>query len=784
MRLHWLVAALPICAFLMVGNGHAEDLKLRSGEHPEFSRLVLPLPPSTKWNLGRSEAGYALRIVLPGVALDTSRVFDLIPRTRIKGLRTGESSDILYIDLSCSCHAVATQQPGGQLIIDVADGPPQKTSKFELPLDAVGHTATPDVQVSARPLPHPTRGAPKSDVALAATILFKPIVSSDGTQSIRWELPSVTTIDRPESSHGLDGRVTERPKIALMPRSAEIPVTTIAEPVGHPELPGPHVKVTEAELLRQLSRAAAQGLVRVDPLKRPARPRSEPATAAGADPHLEAHEEEASSPSRPAIHVETSMDQAVPAESQEQSLTPDGDICIPDDDVALSTWGSDDPADQQIANARANLLGEFDRPDAGKVEILVRLYLFLGMGAEARFAQQAFNVGVKDASLLADIGRILDDEPVSPFSELHRMRECNSAVALWAFLAAPTSDDVRFTPVAPVVRGFLSLPPHLRLTLGPRISSRLIDVGAFDGADTIANTLSRQAGDTDRAARMIDARLDIHMGQTARAEANLAKIPANNDELSASAIELAARTRLARGEKLEPKLVDTIASLAFEHQANPDGGRLAGLEVIARASSGDFKGALAAFERWSKDQPDLDQSGTAHNLFDLLAKRATDEDFIALYFDGKAVFQNARNDLQLRLSVARRLADLGFADEVEQVLADAAGDTKEGKILRARAALSLYSPQDAIALVDGLVGEDAAHIRSTARIMLGDVPEAEGMATASTAGEKLDFAPEDSAGGKAETTLAGSRAALKDSEALRQSIAALLADSGDTQSSP
>ena len=92
--------------------------------------------------------------------------------------------------------------------------------------------------------------------------------------------------------------------------------------------------------------------------------------------------------------------------------------------------------------------------------------------------------------------------------------------------------------------------------------------------------------------------------------------------------------------------------------------------------------------------------------------------------------------------------------------------------------------KDAIALVDGLVGEDAAHIRSTARIMLGDVPEAEGMATTSTAGEKLDFAPEDSAGGRADTTLAGSRAALKDSEALRQSIAALLADSGDTQSSP
>jgi len=776
-RLWSFAASLPIWVFLVVGPCQAEDLKVRSGEHPGFSRLVFPLPPSTKWELGRSNAGYGLHIDVPDIAFDTTHVFDLIPRTRIRALRTGQAAGLLYIDLSCTCHAVATQQPGGQLIVDVADGLPETSSGFERPLAEMAPPASPDVPVLARALLHPVQGTPKTEAAAAATILFKPIVSADDTQPIRWGLPPVVSTPHQLSS------APDRP-VAEPPSSLTVTGTAEEAPAKPHSRSASQGQVTEAELLRQLSRAAAQGLVRVDLLKLPARPRTGALADTGVDPEHLARNDDSANPAPPAIHVETSMDQTAPVDGDEQALTPEGSTCISDEDVALSSWGSDDPAADQIAAARANLTGEFDRPDTGKIDVLARLYLFFGMGAEARQTLQAFNVKIDKANLLTDLAHILDGEPLSPDSALHQMRECASGIALWAFLAAPSAQDVRLTPIAPVVRAFLSLPPNLRQTLGSRLSDRLIELGAVEAAGTIAKAVARLTGGESREARMIDVRLDLQLGQTESAEATLATIPANNDELSASAIELAAQTRLARGEMIGSDLVETVASLAFERQAVADGGRLAGLEVMARAASGDFKGALAAFDRWSKDQPNLDRAGTAHDLFDLLVKRATDADFIALYFDGKAAFQVARKDLQLRLGVAQRLMDLGFAEEVGQVLGDGAGETKEGKILRARAALSLYNPRAAIELVDGLAGEEAAQIRSSARITLGDDPAAEGPETAATADAQQDFARDDNAGVDSEATLAGTKAVLKDSAALRQSIATQLADGGNAQPSP
>jgi hypothetical protein len=481
----------------------------------------------------------------------------------------------------------------------------------------------------------------------------------------------------------------------------------------------------------------------------------------------------------PAIHIETSVDAATPGTGE--PLTPEGDACIPDEDIAISSWGSDDPAAEQITTARQSLVGEFDRPNPQNIEILARLYLFLGLGAEARQTMVAFGVTMDGSGLLDDIGRILDDEPVASGSVLRRMQECNSAVALWAFLAAPEVEEARLTPVAAVVRGFLSLPPQLRLTLSTRLSDRLIEIGALDAARTIARSLSHQPDGDSRRASLIGARLDLKLGQTEQAEAQLAAIPAGNDALSASAIELATQTRLGRGERIDPKLVEAIASLAFEHQANPDGGRLASLEVVARASSGDFKGAFSALDRWSRDQPDMDRAATAHDLFDLLAKRATDSDFIVLFFRERQALQEARSDPQLRLSLGRRLAELGFAEEVAQVLSDETGNTKEGKILRARAELALFHPDAAIDLVEGLVGDDATQIRAQAKVMQGQSPSEVKPAAEN---RQTPEAARDEATGAVAGTLAGSRAMLQASTDLRQSILTSLAKDGAAAPQP
>ena len=778
-RIGTITAVLAVFVAHSATIASAQTLKVRSGEHSGFTRLVVPLPTSTDWKLGRTAAGYGLRVDLKGITFDTSRVFDLIPRKRITALGVGGDESLLRIDLACTCHVVATQEPNGQLILDFVDGAAVTPSPFEVPLDTDGASTVVGLQYPAHPLPHPKQRIGTPDVTFDETTLFRPILSQDGQGAIRWELRSDATAPKPFAIP--PARITQS-GTGDIAKSRDIPDRDNPVAQSHsvgPALAMPHKQVTEAELLRQLSRAAAQGLVRVDPLKLPEQPRSAEASLRSAARRPYFSDIHPAGPELPAMHIETSMDAATAGMAV--PLTPEGDICIPDEDIAISSWGSDDPAAEQIMSARQSLVGEFDRPNPQNIEILARLYLFLGMGAEARQTTVAFGVAMDGSGILDDIGRILDDEPVASGSVLHRMEECNSAVALWAFLAAPDVEKVRLTPVAAVVRGFLSLPPQLRLTLSTRLSDRLIQIGALDAARTIARSLSHQPDGDSRRASLISARLDLKLGQTEQAEALLAAIPAGNDALSASAIELATQTRLGRGERIDPKLVEAIASLAFEHQDNPDGGRLAGLEVVARASSGDFKGAFAALDRWSRDQPDMDRAATAHDLFDLLAKRASDSDFIVLFFRERQALQEARSDPQLRLSLGRRLADLGFAEEVAQVLSEDTGNTKEGKILRAKAELALFHPDAAIDLVEGLVGDDATQIRARAKVMQGKNPS-EVKPTAEN--WQSPEATRDDATGAVAGTLAGSRAMLQASTVLRQSILTSLAKDGSATPQP
>ena len=128
------------------GTAEAQPLAVRSGEHPTFSRLVLEPPAGTGWRVGRTPDGYELRLDREGLAFDTRRVFDLIPRRRIAGLEPGKVPSSLSIRLACECYATAFETRGA-LVIDVADGLAPAGSPFELPLDSQTAAA------EAQPLP-------------------------------------------------------------------------------------------------------------------------------------------------------------------------------------------------------------------------------------------------------------------------------------------------------------------------------------------------------------------------------------------------------------------------------------------------------------------------------------------------------------------------------------------------------------------------------------------------------------------------------------------------------
>lgn len=98
-----------------------QPVRLRGGEHGDFTRLVLPLPEGAGWTLRPAEGGFTLRLSMP-VSFDLSEVFARIPRSRLSAL-TEEGGGVLTLTVPCDCHAETFLHRDRWLVIDLRDGP-------------------------------------------------------------------------------------------------------------------------------------------------------------------------------------------------------------------------------------------------------------------------------------------------------------------------------------------------------------------------------------------------------------------------------------------------------------------------------------------------------------------------------------------------------------------------------------------------------------------------------------------------------------------------------------
>ena len=107
----------------------AQGYQVRSGEHANFSRLVILYPETPEWEYGRVEGGYELRTSDVVAEYDLESVFDLIPRDRISSVEVRKDSH-LFISVPCNCHSDVFEIRQG-LVIDIKDGSPSAFSRFE-----------------------------------------------------------------------------------------------------------------------------------------------------------------------------------------------------------------------------------------------------------------------------------------------------------------------------------------------------------------------------------------------------------------------------------------------------------------------------------------------------------------------------------------------------------------------------------------------------------------------------------------------------------------------------
>lgn len=812
----------------------AEVVTVRSGEHGDFTRLVVELGDGRAWQFGRAGGGYLLRVEDPALRFDLARVFERVPRTRLAGLIAEGNG--LRLALAPGTFALLAAEGRGRLIIDIRNGTAPKTSPYETAI-AGGTVERPTGQATG-PLPHPVSARSPSAPGLGATLSYRPEANNAASLPIYWRdvlgpdsgpggwaeaQPESPTDPGPETTAAPSDHATgpdadhAAPDTGPAVKSVSVEAPTEAPPLmlpldlpvpgfdaAPPPVPPPQILALEEELRQQVARAASQGLAEaaVDKVVNPNARRT-----GATDRHAPDSAEIPAGPAQVsaaedqiAYHAETSMDRDARDNPRAVTETEDGQGCPDEEMIDLRHWGDERAASLQLAEAHNGLTGEFDRPDEAAVLRLARLDLFFGMGAEARAVINGFDLQTESAPYLVDISYMVDDRAPPAPSAFEPFAQCDTSASLWAFLSAPDSAPPPTVNLAALTRSFSGLPASLRLALGPRLSNRLIAAGALDAARTVRNAVARKAEDDSRPLQMIQAEIALGEGD-ADAHDKLTEMAEGSDDLAARALILSVEARLRNGEAVPASDVEDLAALAFERRNGESADALAALEIEARAASGDLPYAFERLTEWGREAPAAKVRQTALKVFAVLAAEPDDAAFLGEYFARKPLLP-VEADADLRLQLADRLGGLGLYEEAHLLLPGALRTTDAGRLVLARAAAAAFRHEEVIALTGGLEAPEARTLRAGALDALGDHAAAADLyaalgltaaaAGAAWRGGDLDKARADGGYGKlADLVEAGAARAQKDEPAATAAEAgatlvgsrSLLAESSELRSS-
>lgn len=747
----WRAFAIAATALAAGSSAQAETIIARSGEHDGFSRLVMRLPDGVQWTLNQSGRTASLKINSSTAVFDTSRVWNLIPRDRLQGLTQSGPGQPLRMELGCDCEIQSYLQRDGYLVVDITDGSgaPVASNPVQSNFGALT-LGSPVESVAPEPSRVPSAVAgyrfnlSQGAIADARMALnLKSAISADRGGQVSRQQPE----PEPEPVKTTKEMIAESARLAepepVGSRGAAVlaagldaelglnqtPATP--EPVAEDEtaaqetaevldeLPEMNlllnmdetaraaaVNASEQRLLQQIGRAANQGLLDV----------ARSGDADGSRP-LELLGR-ADRPLNPLdnISVTSAIDRETGLIARATTDSNIDDHCLPDRRIAIHTWGNDSPFADQLGPLRGALVREFDDVNPAGVRALAKLYLYFGFGAEARSMLSMLpeeRIDAEQQATLMAMADLMDGKGIGINHPFSGQQGCNGQTALWSVLA---DGNIRKTANTDAIQqAFAKLPVHLRVNFGPRLSSMFAESGDLHIAEAILRSVSRTGAEFVPEINLAEAAIAELEGDTEVVAEKLTEEVAERTESAPTAlidlIELSYNERKA----LSPDVPELIASYELESRDTPLGGPLRKAGVVSLALTGEFAQAFDKLKQVTRRDGPAARADVLDPLMTLLTERADDVTFLqyGLVFAGQSTAAEAGPVAEL---MARRLLDLGFAEQAQSLLQKLAlePENKDRRLMMAETALALGKPHNALVELMGLEGSEANRMRAAA----------------------------------------------------------------------
>lgn len=356
---------------LSVSSVSAQSILVTTGEHADFTRLVLQSAQPIAWQLqARTEdrTAQTLRISEPDARIDISRAFQRIPRTRLADLVLIQQG--LELQLNCDCPIEAWTERPGLVVLDI--GNPQRA-------DA--------------PPPAPI-------VTLAGLAPRLRFTGSDLARNAGTTLARTWIAD------------TEHPGISGQAASQEHRPSPVADAER---------QAIMEQLTAQVAGALSQGILD------PSLERSQQAEM------LLLGNETTDTAPQPNLRVMSVLERPDDTAALLPDDLPNSCAAAASLDFAIAPAPGD--FNTALAAGMSNWIGEFDQPKQTATEDLITLYLQHGFGAEARALLENAVHPVPGRDLLLGFADTLEGRQSNSRLRLAEQHGCAGAAAMLAALA-------------------------------------------------------------------------------------------------------------------------------------------------------------------------------------------------------------------------------------------------------------------------------------------------------------------------------------------------------------
>ena len=697
----------------------AETILVRSGEHVDFSRIVLQAESLETWNFGRVEGGYELRIPDSTTTFNLTRVFDLIPKNRIEDI-TSPGPGRLYFAVTCECSGDAFEIRDGRLVIDIKDGSPAETSPFEAvlgnldpsPSEKLETTST--VSQSLNLESWTDFGAPFPTAATAAQMSIPDLSGQPGnstqdsvqtdpvTSTAAPKMLGETTVpytSAADASRTLSAvspvqNGSEDPgQIPDGDQDTEINETTVSTPIQRPALPmwpstpmleisallsptDPHQnRLLESALLGQLSRAAAQGLLTIPPTEITHQTQASPVQNSDIPTDLMTSQTEQNqrneSDEQPNYRMGTAADRDT-LERRQNLLTSAGSVCLEEGVFDVASWGAADRF-APFGNLRTGIVGEFDKPDIDAIIALARRYLYLGFGVEAKILLDGFQVDIPGSDDLLRLANVIDGPNSTPDGQLVDQLSCATNASIWAVLAVQKIPPGSKIDRPSVLLTFSGLPMHLRRHLGPVLAERFIGIEDLETATSINKLMGRGISRSETQLPLTTANLASLSGNVAVQIANLEAAIKTSGPHSAVAMAKLIETKLELDQTIRESTALLAGAMAVENRDSEIGRRLTRATIRAFGMNGQIESTFERIETAQKNGYITRDERSELSLETLFrsAQISSDAEFLTVFFrHGQHLADQTSTTRPARNTTAKRLVALGFSEQAINLYPD------------------------------------------------------------------------------------------------------------------